>query len=177
MGFLRRLLRRRKPILAGRCYVNVSCDSRSLTSRLRSIELDCIETNAHVKWIVRKLSRVQDITALRPAIAELTRSTQALAAAMPANGLNLRIAENDDMANPLLAELQAQVTAATTVVQSATALILGIPGLIQSAVAAAIANGATAEELAPFDALGDELQAQAAALAAAVAANTPAPTP
>lgn len=79
------------------------------------------------------------------------------------------------MPNPLLAELEAQITAATTVVQSATTLILGIPGLIQSAVDAAIANGATAEQLAPFDALGDELQAQANALAAAVSANTPTP--
>lgn len=145
--------------------------------RLMLVELRTRIVQHEVEWCVRKLAKVQDITALRPAIAELTRSTQALAAAMHAGGLNLRIAENDDMANPLLAELQAQVTAATTVVQSATALILGIPGLIQSAVAAAIANGATAEELAPFDALGDELQAQAAALAAAVAANTPTPTP
>lgn len=145
--------------------------------RIAVIDARTFVIQRELEWVVRRLARVQDISAMRPAVAELTRSTQALAAAMHAPGLSNRIAQEGIMPNPLLAELQAQVTAATTVVQSATTLILGIPGLIQSAVDAAIANGATAEELAPFDALGDELQAQANALAAAVAANTPAPTP
>mgnify|MGYP000066442300 CR=1 FL=1 len=77
--------------------------------------------------------------------------------------------------NPLIEELKAQIAATTGVVESATTLITGIPGLISAAVAQAIGNGATAEQLAPLDALGDQLKTAADALAAAVAA-VPAPT-
>jgi hypothetical protein len=143
--------------------------------RLAVLDARTFVMQREVEWIVRKLSRVEDVSRLRPAVERLTRKTQALADAMHAPGLSSRIAVGGIMPNPLLSELEAQITAATTVVQSATTLILGIPGLIQSAVDAAIANGATAEQLAPFDALGDELQAKAAALAAAVSANTPTP--
>ena len=78
------------------------------------------------------------------------------------------------MANPSLTDLTAEITNATTVEQSATTLINGIAQRIADAVAAAIANGATAEELAPVADLGKTLQAQSDALQAAITANTPA---
>ena len=78
------------------------------------------------------------------------------------------------MANPSLADLTAEIQKATTVEASATALISGIADRIAAAVAAAIANGATAAELAPVADLGKTLDAQSDALQAAVTANTPA---
>ena len=74
----------------------------------------------------------------------------------------------------ILDTLAAEVTKATSIMASATTLISGIQGRIQAAVDAALANGATAEELAPIQAEVDALDAQATALATAVQANTPA---
>lgn len=76
------------------------------------------------------------------------------------------------MANPILAALEAQVAATTTVEASAVTLINGFASRVQAAVAAAIANGATAEELAPVQAEINAMQASSNALASAVAANT-----
>lgn len=73
-----------------------------------------------------------------------------------------------------IAALTAEVTAATTVEDSAITFIDGVPGLITSAVNAALANGATSEQLQPLTDLGAALQAKSDALAAAVTANTPA---
>jgi hypothetical protein len=74
--------------------------------------------------------------------------------------------------------LQADVTAETTVNASAVALLQGIPGLIQTALAAALAAGATPAQLASVKALGDAITTNSTALAAAVTANTAAaPTP
>jgi hypothetical protein len=70
--------------------------------------------------------------------------------------------------------LQADVTAQTTVNASAVALLEGIPGLIQTAVTAALAAGATPAQLASVKAVGDSIITNSAALAAAVTANTPA---
>jgi hypothetical protein len=76
------------------------------------------------------------------------------------------------MANPILGSLEAQVKANTDVEASAVVLLNGLKDRIAAAVAAAIANGATAEELAPVQAEVDALKGSADALAAAVAANT-----
>jgi hypothetical protein len=76
------------------------------------------------------------------------------------------------MPNPILGTLTQEVTEATTVMASATILILGFQSKIDAAVEAAIANGATEAELQPFAALSAELDTQANALAAAVVANT-----
>lgn len=76
------------------------------------------------------------------------------------------------MSSPILAALEAEVTEATTVMASATALINGFAARVQAAVDAAIANGATAEELAPVQAEIDALNAAGEALASAVVANT-----
>jgi hypothetical protein len=78
------------------------------------------------------------------------------------------------MPNPILGSLEAAVTKATTVNDSAIALINGFAQRLTDAIAAAVANGATAEELAPVQAEADALSASADALAAAVSANTPA---
>lgn len=77
------------------------------------------------------------------------------------------------MANPVLGTLETQITTTKGVIESAIVLIGGVQARIDSAVQAAIANGATAEELAPFTALSAALGTDTDALAAAVAANTP----
>ena len=74
----------------------------------------------------------------------------------------------------ILDALTAEVTNDTTVMGSATTLITGFAASQQAAVDAALANGATAEELAPVQAEIDALNASATALAAAVVAGTPA---
>lgn len=77
------------------------------------------------------------------------------------------------MSADLSQEIEA-ITAAVTVIDSAIVLVRSIPDLIATAVAAAVENGATAEQLQPLSDLADSLNAKAEALAAAVAANTPA---
>lgn len=74
----------------------------------------------------------------------------------------------------ILADLDKAVTQATTVEASAAALIRGIGARIEAARQAAIANGATAEELAPVQAEVEALNASATDLSAAVSENTPA---
>lgn len=76
-----------------------------------------------------------------------------------------------------IAQLQADVTALTTVVASATALINGIAGQIAAAVAAAQAAGATPTELQALTDLHTALSAEVTNLGTAVTANTVAPTP
>lgn len=71
-----------------------------------------------------------------------------------------------------LAALQAAVANDVSVETSAIALISGIITRVQAAVDAAIAGGATAEQLAPVQAEVDQLNASATALAQAVAQNT-----
>lgn len=78
------------------------------------------------------------------------------------------------MPSPHTINLTEDITNATTVVKSATLLINSIQIRIDAAVAAAVVNGATEEELAPVSELSDALETETAALAAAVAANTPA---
>ncbi len=82
----------------------------------------------------------------------------------------------DDMANSLdqkIDDLKTQVAGQTTVIQSAVTLLNGIGQRIQDAVQAALAAGATAEELAAMTDLGASLGASTQQLADAVAANTP----
>lgn len=73
-------------------------------------------------------------------------------------------------------DLVAAVAAEDTIVDSAIVFINGVPGLIQAAVTQALANGATAAELAPLTAVVTDLQAKSSALQAALTANVP-PTP
>lgn len=75
-------------------------------------------------------------------------------------------------ATDILASLEAQVRATTEIETSAVTLINGFSARVQAAVDAAIAGGATAEQLAPVQTEVDALTASNSALAAAVAANT-----
>lgn len=76
------------------------------------------------------------------------------------------------MPNPILAALETEVAEATTVMASAVALISGFAARVQTAIDAALENGATAAELAPVQAEIDALNAAGEALAAAIVANT-----
>jgi hypothetical protein len=76
------------------------------------------------------------------------------------------------MPNPVLDALKAAVERETAVVASAVTLINGIAARVQAAVDAALANGATAAELAPVQDEVNAMVANADALAAAVQANT-----
>lgn len=78
---------------------------------------------------------------------------------------------------PIIDTLVADVAAEDTVIDSAVALLTGIQARIDAAVTAALANGATAAELAPLTALSADIQAKTKALGDAVIANTPAATP
>lgn len=76
-----------------------------------------------------------------------------------------------------IAALQAEVTAQTTVDQSALTLIQGFGARLDAAVAAATAAGATPAQLASITALTASIKANDDALAAAVLAGTPAAPP
>jgi len=78
------------------------------------------------------------------------------------------------MASPILAALTAQVARNIEVEASAKTLIDGISARVQEAVNAALALGASAEEMAPVQAEVDAMNASSIELAASVAANTPA---
>ncbi len=79
--------------------------------------------------------------------------------------------------NPIIDALLAQAAANEQVEDSAVIVINGIQARIDAAVAAAIANGATAAQLAPVSQLSTDLKTHADALAAAVAVNTPGAPP
>ncbi len=74
----------------------------------------------------------------------------------------------------ILTDLDAAITKANTVQASAALLIRGIPTRLQAAVDLALANGATAEQLAPVQAEIDALTAAGDDLTAAILENTPA---
>lgn len=69
--------------------------------------------------------------------------------------------------------ITAEATNDVTVMGSATKLINGFQAAEQAAIDQALANGATAAQLAPLIDLNAQLKASASDLAAAVAANTP----
>lgn len=75
------------------------------------------------------------------------------------------------MTNPVVGTLVTDVTNAKGAMESATVLLNGFQARLDAAVAAALANGATAEELQPLSDLSASFEADTAALAAAVAAN------
>ncbi len=73
-------------------------------------------------------------------------------------------------------DVVAQVAATVGVEASAITFINSVPTLISTAVTAAIANGATAAQLAPLTKVVSDLKTSAGALQAALTANAP-PTP
>jgi hypothetical protein len=78
------------------------------------------------------------------------------------------------MTNPVVGTLVTDVTNARGAMSSATVLLNGFQTRLDAAVAAALANGASAAELQPLTDLSAAFEADTTALAAAVAAN-PAP--
>lgn len=74
--------------------------------------------------------------------------------------------------NPIIDDLTATITNATTVEKSAEEFIKGVATKIQAGIDAGLANGATAEQLAPFTDLNKALNDESAALQAAMTANT-----
>lgn len=78
------------------------------------------------------------------------------------------------MAVAVIQQLIDDVKANHDVIDSAVLLINGIAQRITDAVAAAMANGATAAELQPLTDLSTSIKAKSQVLADAVAASTPA---
>jgi hypothetical protein len=76
-----------------------------------------------------------------------------------------------------LQTLTTQVEANTDATGAAVAMISAVPTMIQQAVAAALAAGATPQQLQAITDLSDKIGANAAALGTAVTANTPVGTP
>lgn len=70
-------------------------------------------------------------------------------------------------------DVVAAVAAENTVVDSAIAFINSVPKLITDAVTTALANGATAAELAPLTVLAADIAAKTSALKTALTANVP----
>ena len=75
------------------------------------------------------------------------------------------------MPSPVLQQLTEQVTNTKGVEESAVVFINGLQARIDAAVAAALENGATAEQLQPVSDLSTAMEAQTDALAAAIAAQ------
>lgn len=74
-------------------------------------------------------------------------------------------------------DLVAAVAAEDAVIDSAVALINGFQQRLTGAIAAALAGGATADQLKALVTLKDDVAAKSKALSDAVAANTPTPPP
>lgn len=70
--------------------------------------------------------------------------------------------------------LRVEVERIKTVDEAAIAALNGIQGRIQAAVDAALAGGATTEQVAAMQALSDDIKGNTDRLAAAIVANTPA---
>jgi hypothetical protein len=79
------------------------------------------------------------------------------------------------MSQALVDQLIAAVAAEDVEVQKIIAYVKSVPGQIQNAVDAALAGGATAEQLSPLAAVIADIQAQTAAMAAVEPVAPPAP--
>lgn len=99
----------------------------------------------------------------------LSLSTKTLADAVASSGGNLKTRLEVEMENQALKLLEDQVKKTVEVQASAVALLGGVSDRIAAAVAKALENGATAEQLAPITQEVADLKASTDALAAAVA--------
>ncbi len=117
----------------------------------------------------------EDDAALRAQTNKLRASAAALSSAVnAANQPHAPLSQKETpMANTLLDALASQVKANTDIEASAVTLINGFAARMDAAIAAALAGGATAAELAPIQAEVDAMKASASALANAITANTP----
>jgi hypothetical protein len=87
-------------------------------------------------------------------------------------GITQELQKMSGVLDQALADLGARVQANSDATSSAVQLISGIPAMIKTAVDAALAAGATPQELTAISDLGATIQANADKLGAAVTANT-----
>lgn len=83
--------------------------------------------------------------------------------------------EDRKMSNPTIDALKDEVDKVKTAIGSAVTFIKGVPALVQSAVDAALAGGATAADLAPVQQMIDDLKSSEGDLIASLTNNTPTP--
>jgi len=153
-----------------------------ITIRGDSLQLEGDVALAEVLTFVREWYAARTIAA--DLTARLTASTDDLAAALAADSdrsptdthfTHFAVQGDSPMAVPqILTDLDDEVTRATSVQAGAATLIRGFATRQQAAIDAALANGATAEQLAPVQAEVDALKAGTNDLSAAIAENTPA---
>lgn len=86
------------------------------------------------------------------------------------------LGEKMSVTDDKITQLQSDVTAEDTVIDSAVALINGFAAQLAAAVAAAQAAGATPAQLQSLTDLSTTIEAKTTALSQAVVANTPAAT-
>lgn len=128
------------------------------------------------EWLSDCLQARDRFSTLREPARRLAQATDDLSAALAgvsSAGLPLTRKRDSMTATDDLAVLETQIERATTEMEGATAYVMTVPDLIAAAEAQALANGATAAQIAPFTVLGTTLRARADALTAAIAANTP----
>lgn len=77
------------------------------------------------------------------------------------------------MANPIVEQTIQTITKSETVIEGATTLIKSFPKMLNDGIAKALANGATAEQLAPLSDLSTEFNTKIQELQDAILANTP----
>lgn len=154
------------------------------TERLNQIQRTQQQQNDLLNWLAKHVSQIEAKLSryidprLQRAIADLSASARQLDEAIQTSQsrwlayTNGGLEKERTMAADLSDEIAA-VEKAKGVIESATVLISGFQARLDSAVSAALANGATAEQLQPLSDLSVELDAKANDLAAAVAANTP----
>ncbi len=146
-------------------------------SQLDRIEskIDHVHSGLHlIISLLIEMSGEED-PAVTVLVEKLRASAAALSSAVAANNPHAPLSQKEapQMTNPLLDALAAQVKASTDAEASAVLLINGFAARMDAAIAAALAGGATAAELAPIQAEVDALKASSTALAAAVLQNTP----
>lgn len=144
--------------------------------------IDCVPVARD--WIATHLHRSQYDHALRELTARLANSTDRLALSIDeaTNGAITftpsAFRKRDPMTAPSsIADLTAQVATTDSVMGSAAVLIDGFQARLDAGIQAALAGGATAEELAPLSTLSADLKTSTDALAASVATGTPAAPP
>lgn len=110
-----------------------------------------------VAWPIKRVTRA------------LRASEVALRLAVVAAGGTIAPERKRPMSNPVIAALQSQAAANISAEAAAVAFIQSVPQRITDAVAAAVGNGATAEELAPLTQLVADMKTSADAVTAALA--------
>lgn len=105
---------------------------------------------------------------------ELFALMERMGGTVAAHNLTERLEAMSEAMQTALDTLRTNVERLETVEDAVQAFVEGVPGMIRTAVAEAVANGATPEQLAALNDLASRIGAEADDLSAAVLANTPA---